>query len=198
VIASKLRKKLVINAWLFIAVLLVAVIIPSLLYWTIERNDKHARWQTQLQLARIFAFYGMDQAEVVPMHPNFTSDSAFMDTGWAALQTGSVTLNTLSALDLDRTNQLLRIEYMLNTMASSWSAYTPGMNQSQRGTLGELLHTIGHDILYGYGNYINYTGTSNLGGSFFWYTGSSPPDPNLVQQAVDLAVNLPGLPPLPQ
>ena len=197
-IASKLRKKFAINAWLFIAMLLLVVIVPSLLYWTIERYDMHARWQTQLQLAQTFAFYGMDQAQFVIMHPNFTSDSAFRNTGPAALQTASVTLNTLSGLDLDRANQLNRIEYMLNTQASSWSAYTPGMNQSQRETLGGLLHTIGNDILYGYGNYINYTGTSNLGGSFFWYTGSSPPDPNLVQQAVDLAVNLPGLPPLPQ
>jgi hypothetical protein len=190
------RKKFQISGWLLIFLLAVAVAVPSLLYWSIERNDMHVRWQVQLHLAQTFAFYGMDQAEVVLLNPNFTSDTAFRDTGRAAVQTGSIALNTLYKLDWDRANQLDRIETTLNYLAGSWSTYTSSMNQSQRMTLGGLLHTIGRDILFAYGNYINYTSADDIRGPSFWYTGPSPPNTNLIQQAVDLAVNFPGLPTL--
>ena len=61
-------------------------------------------------------------------------------------------------------------------------------------TLGGLLDRIGRDILFAYGNYLNYTSADDISGAFFRYRGPSPPDTNLIQQAVDLAVNFPGLP----
>jgi hypothetical protein len=196
VIASKLGKKFAIKAWLFIAVLLLAVIIPSLLFWTIERNDMHARWERQLELAQAFDFYGVEEAQIVLMQPNFISDSAFRNTGVSALDSAQFALNNIVILDFYRANQLYKIETMLLSLASSWSTYTTGLNPSQRGTLAGLLGIIGRDILFAYGNYINYTSSSGSGPSF-WYNGPSPPDQGLVQQAVDLAVTLPGLPPLP-
>ena len=67
------------------------------------------------------------------------------------------------------------METILNVLASSWSTYTPGMNQSQRGTLGGLLHTIENDILNAYANYLNYTSADELHGPTFWYMGISHP-----------------------
>src|SRR2546426_12745387 len=96
------RKKFQISGWLLIILLAVAVAVPSLLYWSIERNDMHARWQFQLHLAQTFAFYGMDQAEVVLLNPNLTSETAFGDTGRAALQTGRITLKKLYNCEWDR------------------------------------------------------------------------------------------------
>jgi hypothetical protein len=197
VIASKLGKKFAINAWLFIAVLLLAVIIPSLLYWTIERNDMHARWQTEFHLSQTFAFYGMDQAFVLVVSPSFASNTTASYWARSAVQTGSITLNQVAKLDYDRANQLFRIENMLDGLATSWSTYTTSLNPTQRQALGGLLHTIGRDILFAYSNYLNYTSADDIKGPSFWYTGPSPPDLNLVQQATDLGVNLPGLPPLP-
>jgi len=193
---SKLRKKVPISGVLIIVLLSLLVIVPSLLYWTIERNDMHARWERQFELAQSFDFYGVEGAQVVLLNPNFTSDSTYRNTGASALQSAQSTLTNLVALDFDRANQLYKIETMLLTLASSWSTYTTGLNQTQRGTLAGLLGKIGNDILFGYGNFINYTSPGPNGPSF-WYNGPAPPDQNLVQDAVDLAVNLPGLPPLP-
>jgi hypothetical protein len=193
---SKLREKITISAVLIIVLLALIVIVPSLLYWTIERNDMHARWARQVELAQSFDFYGMEGTEIVLMNTNFTSDSAYRSTGASALESAQFTLNNLVILDFDRANQLYRIETMLLTLAPHWSTYTTGLNQTQRGTLANLLGMIGNDILFAYGNYINYT-SSGPNGPPFWYNGPSPPDQNLVQHAVDLAVNLPGLPPLP-
>lgn len=193
---SKIEKRFVVSGWLFIAILVLAVAASSLLYWTIERTDMHARWQTQFHLAQTLAFYGMDQAQIVLINPNFTSDPAFRDTGRAAVQTGSITLNQIYKLDYDRANQLSLIENTLITLATSWSSYTLSLNSSQRGVLGRLLNTIGLDVLFAYANYLNYTSADDIHGPSFWYTGPSPPDANLLQRAVDLAVNFPGLPTL--
>ena len=193
---STLRKKFQVSGWLLIILLAVAVAVPSLLFWSIERNDMHGRWQVQLHLAQTFAFYGMDQAQLVLRNPNFTSDTAFRETGRAAVQTGAIALNTLYKMDWDRANQLSRIENMLDVLAGRLSTYTSVMNQSQRMTLGGLLDAIGRDILFAYSNYLNYTSSDDIRGPSFWYTGPSPPDTNLIRQAVDLAVNFPGLPTL--
>ena len=182
---------------LIIVLLVLAVSVPSFLYWTIERNDMHARWETQLELAQSFDFYGMEEAQIALMQPNFTSDSGFRSAGMSGLQSAEFALNNLVRLDFDRGNQLYKIETMLLTLAPNWSMYTMALNQTQRGTLASLLGKIGNDILYAYGNYINYA-SSGPGGPPFWYNGPAPPDQNLIQQAVDLGVNLPGLPPLPQ
>jgi len=181
---------------LIIVLLALVVSVPSLLYWTIERNDMHARWERQLELAQTFDFYGVEQAEIVLMQPNFTSDSAYRNTGVWGLNSAEFALNNLVILDFDRANQLYKIETMLLSLASSWSTYTTGLNQSQRGTLAGLLGSIGNDVLFAYGNFIKYT-SSGGSGPPFWYNGPSPPDQVLIQQAVDLAVNFPGLPPLP-
>jgi hypothetical protein len=195
VTASKLRKKFTISAVLIIVLLVLVVSVPSLLYWTIERNDMHARWERQLEWAQSFDFYGVEEAQIVLMQPNFTSDSGYRNTGASALSSAEFALNNLVILDFDRANQLYKIQTMLFRLVSGWSTYTIGLNQSQRGTLAGLLGSIGNDILYAYGNFIKYT-SSGGSGPPFWYNGPSPPDQALIQQAVDLAVNLPGLPPL--
>jgi hypothetical protein len=192
----KLRKKFTISPVLIIVLLVLVVSVPSLLYWTIERNDMHARWERQLEWAQSFDFYGVEEAQIVLMQPNFTSDSGYRNTGASALNSAEFALNNLVILDFDRANQLYKIETMLLSLVSGWSTYTTGLNQSQRGTLAGLLGRIGNDILYAYGNFISYTSSGGSGPSF-WYIGPSPPDQILIQQAVDLAVNLPGLPPLP-
>ena len=156
----------------------------------------HARWERQLEWAQSFDFYGVEEAQIVLMQPNFTSDSAYRNNGGWGLNSAEFTLNSLVILDFDRANQLYKIETVLLSLANSWSTYTTGLNQSQRGTLAGLLGRIGNDILYAYGNFISYT-SSGGSGPPFWYNGPSPPDQILIQQAVDLAVNLPGLPPLP-
>ena len=194
---SMLRKKFTISVVLIIVLLVLVVSVPSVLYWTIERNDMHARWERQLELAQSFDFYGVEESQIVLMQPSFTNDSAYRGTGVSGVESAEFTLNNLVALDFDRANQLFKIETMLLDLAASWSTYTTGLSQSQRGTLAGLLGRIGNNILFAYGNYVNYT-SSGPDGPPFWYNGPSPPDPNLVQQAVDLAVNLPGLPPLPQ
>jgi hypothetical protein len=153
----------------------------------------HARWERQLELAQSFDFYGMEDAQIVLMNPNFTSDSTYRSTGASGLESAQFTLRNLMILDFDRANQLYNIETMLQGLAPIWSTYTIGLNQSQRGTLANLLGRIGNDILNAYGNYVNYT-SSGPNGPDFWYNGPAPPDQNLVQQAVNLAVNLPGLP----
>ena len=193
--ALKLRKKFTISVVLIIVLLVLAVSVPSVLYWTIERNDMHARWETQVELAQSFDFYGVEEAQIVLMQPNFTSDSSFRSTGALGLESAYFTLGHLMRLDPDRANQLYEIGAMLLNLAATWSTYTAGLNQSQRGTLANLLGNIGTDILSAYRNYIKYT-SSGPDGPPFWYNGPAPPDPNLVQQAVDLAVNHTGLPPV--
>jgi hypothetical protein len=178
---------------LIIVLLVLAVSVPSALYWTIERNDMHARWERQLELAQSFDFYGMEDAQIVLMNPNFTSDSTYRSTGVSGLESAQFSLNNLMGLDSARANQLYNIQTMLQGLVPIWSTYTVGLNQSQRGTLADLLGRIGNDILFAYGNFVNYT-SSGPNGPGFWYNGPAPPDQNLVQQAVNLAVNLPGLP----
>jgi hypothetical protein len=77
---ARLRKKFTISGVLIIVLLVLVVSVPSLLYWTIARNDMHARWERQLELAQSFDFYGIEEAQGVLMQPNFTSDSAYRIT----------------------------------------------------------------------------------------------------------------------
>jgi len=62
------------------------------------------------------------------------------------------------------------------------------LNSSQRILLSTQVYSLGHKLANAYNNFVNYTSTSPGIGPSFWYSGPSPPDENLLQSAVNIAL----------
>jgi len=189
-------KTIALNRWLLAALLVITIAAPVIVYWSIDRMETHRRWQRQFSEVQTFTFYHMWTASALLTKDSWPSQET-VDWARDELQGALNSIVKLSYLDRNHANQLGRIDYVLARLSTSWSDYTLNLTFDQRTTLSGHIHTIGDKILNAYTNYLNYTSTNTITGPSFWYFGPSPPDEILLQQAVELATSLPGLPPLP-
>jgi hypothetical protein len=192
-----LSKPTVAVSRIVLVVLLVLVVaLPIGVYWTIERIETHSRWERQLQEAQFFALYHMETASALVQSPG-SSNQTVLDWGRNEMTYATGTLDSLSNLDQSHATQLTKIFNILAHLGTSWPGYVLGLSSTQKTTLSSLLTGIGSKVLNSYANYLNYTSSDAVSGPAFWYSGPTPPDETLLQEAVDLAVNWQGLPPLP-
>ncbi len=94
------------------------------------------------------------------------------------------------ALDTSHADQLSRISYAVETLRTQngTQEYITSMNPEHRSLLATQLYSLAHKIENAYWNFINYTSTSPGVGPPFWYSGPSPPDENLLHDAVNIAL----------
>ena len=181
--------------WLIAIVLLVtAVGIPATLYWSLQRSDMHLRWDLEARYAQEFYFQsdyaaGLLKGDVTPP-TNITIGIASNELARATDE-----LYSIEYLDTSHINTIDRITTALetlNTWAASYSSldYLQSLNSTQRSFLATQLRLLGHNILNAYWNYANFTDTSPGVGPPFWYSGPSPPDSQLLQDAVNVALGI--------
>ena len=187
-----LKESVVLRRWLLVGLILAMVMLPVGVYWGVQRASSYSRWQTQFRLAQSFTFILEDCSGLLQAGPETLSESALVVAG-NDLSYAGYSLDALMRLDWDHVNQLDRIGYALVRLQTNLSTYVGNLTIAQRNTLSGLLHTLADKILSTYADYARFTG----GNPSLLYFGPSPPDENLLKQAVDLAINWPGLPSLP-
>ena len=181
--------------WLIAIVLLVTVVgIPATLYWALQRSDMHLRWDLEARYAQEFYFQsdyaaGLLKGDVTPP-TNITIGIASNELAGATDE-----LYNIEYLDTSHINTIDRITTALetlNTQAAPYSSldYLQSLNSTQRSFLATQLRLLGHNIVNAYWNYANFTDTSPGVGPSFWYSGPSPPDSQLLQDAVSVALGI--------
>ena len=168
----------------------VSAAVPTTLYWTLQRTDLHARWQLEANYARQFGFQMEYVSSLVNgtvyKWNNVTSSLAGNLMGYA-----NENLNYLLDYDTAHGNQLYQISYAIeNIVPSFFNLSFANLSSAQRGPLAAQLYSLGDRILYSYWNFLKYTSAGGISGPPFWYSGPSPPDEQLLQVAVSIALAL--------
>ncbi len=167
------------------SLMILIIIVPIVVYWSDQRIAEHARWDAELNYARLFTMNVGSAAEFIngTFYPwnNESQRSAL-----TLLVQGETTLLMLGDLDMAHANQLAIIS---NNVGASPSAFYQ-ITQTQRVSFSTNLRLLGDKILYAY--YLNNTSTSNGVGPPFWYSGPSPPNEKDLQDAYTIAANLTG------
>lgn len=189
------RKTVTIERRLLVA-LIIGLFVTAVTYiWSLQRVSEHSNWQSQYGEVQVFWMH-LQSASIL-VHRNVTSTTI---QGWLGdeLLYASWTLSNLGNLDSHHSGQLFRISTVLLTIRSDiyLGTYIIGFNSTQLDRLSTNFQSLGDKLRAAYTNFLNYTSTSNTGPSF-WYFGPTPPDEILLRLAVDLAVTMPGLPPVP-
>ncbi len=94
----------------------------------------------------------------------------------------------ISYFDTAHANLILRISYAIEGIRPQ--VPVANLSYSQRTSLSGLLQSLAVKIENAYSNFVNYTSTSPAVGPPFWYSGPSPPDERLLQEAVDVSPSL--------
>ena len=174
----------------FLMIVLVIVIVlaagvPVTSYWALQRNDMHIRWDLQATYAEEFWSHADDAAGllsgIVAHWSNVTEIFVSNELAYADWQ-----LNSISHLDTSHANQLFRISYAIESLRTQ--DYIHNMNSSQRMNLATQLYSIRMKVRNAFTNYLNYTSSGTAAGPPFWYSGPSPPDERLLQDAVNIAL----------
>ena len=164
-------------------ILLVAE--PVLVYWTVERVVSHNRWSIQASLSETF-FSQMNDAYTPITNQSLASDQALRFLANSDLHHAGTTMYNLYRVDTQHFNQLSRISSTLLSLQNL--SYVLSLTSVQRLVLANLLISIGTKIVNAY-----HLNGMNVYSVPFWYWGPSPPNEDLLNQAVDLT-KLPGLP----
>lgn len=183
------KSRVVLNRFLLIALLVLTITTPILVYWSDQRIAMHMRWDEQYHEALSFWSHLQQAGGLIRSGVGGPNQTASI---WAenSISDAMGQLGRLSNLDVDHSNQLLIIQYSLFALTSGWPIHLSNFTNTQT-TLPPILFSMSGDILFGYTNYWNYTNIVNSpGGPPFWYSGPSPPDGNRLQQAVDLATQI--------
>ncbi len=182
----RLTRRRFLSALLLLA-LVLAVAVPVFYYWALQRSDAHQRWQIESNYASQFGFQMGYAASLIAGIPfkwdNATGSFAGNEMGYA-----DDSLVYISYFDTTHANQILRINYAIEGIRPQIPV--ANLSYSQRTSLSGQLQTLAVKIEKAYSNFVNYTSTSPAVGPPFWYSGPSPPDERLLQEAVDVALSL--------
>ena len=178
-------------AVLIIVVVVVAVGVPVAMHWALQRSDTHLRWDLESRYAVDFLLHTEHAAAYLNgdlySWSNETAGIALTEMGWADSE-----LYGIMVLDGAHVDQLSNIRYAIESLEGSGPTgtgiYFASLNSSQRILLSTQVYSLGHKLGNAYNNFVNYTSTSPGVGPSFWYSGPSPPDENLLQSAVKIAL----------
>jgi hypothetical protein len=182
------KARVFLNRLLLIALLILAVVAPVLVYWSEQRIAMHVRWDGQYNEALWFWSHIRQAGSLIRSGIGGSNQTA---SSWAnnEISDAMAQIGRLSGLDIDHSAQLAIILYSLFALTSDWPVHLSNFTNPQT-SFPPILYSLGHDILNAYTNYFNYTSSSPLAGPSFWYSGPSPPDQGLLQQAVSLAIKI--------
>ena len=176
-----------LNSLVVVALIAISAVAPIVTYWALQRDEMHRLWAIEANDSSQFRFQ-LDYAAGLMTSTfykwtNQTGVISASEIGYADEHLYLIgSIDTAHATQLDRITQA--IDYAIRPFFS-----IPPTNVSLPGRtlLSGQLITIGQKVQYAYWNYENYTSSSLAP---FWYSGPSPPDEGLLQQAVNLAMAL--------
>jgi hypothetical protein len=183
------RAHVLLKRLLLIALLILAIATPILVYWSDQRVAMHMRWDEQYNNALSFWSHLQQAGALIRSGVGGSNQTASI---WAenSISDAMGQLWRINNLDPTHWNQLSIIHYSLEALTGGWPSRLSNFTNTQT-TLPAILFSMSRDILFAYTNYWNYTSSvSSPAGPPFWYSGPSPPDGNLLQQAVDLATQI--------
>ncbi len=184
--SSRLARTFSINLKQLVALLLMVIVVLAVGYWTVQRVDMYKRWASQIEKAQSLRTH-LDQAYIQLSSSSFEMDNTTKDWFASELKYASYSLLHLIRLDERHELQLRRIEAMLaNLLDPTVRSYLVGLDYTGRNAIARALHDIGWKVVAAYGNYINYTSSNPP----LWYSGPSPPDETILQEAVELAIGI--------
>jgi len=179
------RKRIRTTRFLIWLLLVLLIAEPLLVYWTVDRVVTHNRWSIQASLSETF-FGQMNDAYIPITNQSLASDQALRILASTDLHNAGTTMYNLFRVDTQHFNQLSRISTVLINLQTL--GYILNLTSPQRLVLANIFLSIGTKIVKAY--HLNATNVYSVP---FWYWGPSPPNADLLNQAVDLT-KLPGLP----
>ena len=183
--SSRLARTFFISLKQLIALLLVVIVISAVGYWAVQRGDMFKRWASQIEEAQALRSH-LDMAYILLKYGNFETNYVTQDWFAKELDYADSSLLELMRLDESSPAQLGRIESMLVDLRGSYM-HLIGLNSTDRNALGEALHDIGWKAVAAYANYLEPAGSSNPP---LWYSGPSPPDETILEEAAELAIDV--------
>jgi hypothetical protein len=127
---------------------------------------------------------GLLNGVVAPWN-NYSERFVINELGYADIE-----LHRISNLDTSHSSPLYRIGFAIETLKTdNGTLLIRSMSSSQRIVLATQFESLAHKITGAYWNFLNYTSTGSSDGPPFWYFGPSPPDENLLQDAVNIALS---------
>lgn len=189
-----IRRRILVSLLLILA--LGAAMGIYLTYWGFQRTETHAMWMDQIREVQVLRSHMEDTSSLISLWAHSQTPRDYLQLTSDFLYAGYSVYN-LEYLDRPHLVQLDRINTLLGKLRTNTESYVSSLNSSQLDSLATILHAISNKLAAAYTNFLNYTSAEGTAGPDFWYSGPSPPDEYLLQQAVNLAVDLPDLPPIP-
>ena len=185
--SSRLARTFSISLKRLLALLLFVIVVSAVGYWAVQRVDMYSRWHSQFEISQSLRTH-LDQAYVLLTSSNFETDDTTQDWFYSEVQYAIHSVGDLLELDGGHSSQLGRIQFMLEDLRDPTQlSYLIGLNSTDRTALAEALHDIGWNVVAAYTNYFEPAGSSNPP---LWYSGSSPPDETILQEAAELAIDV--------
>lgn len=181
--SSRLARSFSISLKQLTALVIFVIVISAVACWTVQRVDMYERWASQIKRSQSIRGH-LWEAYVLLKSSSFEADSTTQDWFISELKYASSSLLELMRLDERHWIQLIKIETMLVSLFDpAKRSYLIGLNSTDRNVIARALHDIGGKVVVAYCNYINYTSSNPP----LWYSGPSPPDETILEEAVELA-----------
>jgi len=178
------RKHSRVTLGLFIILLISILVIPIVVSWYGQRVETLKRWDTQFRQCQVLKFHLDKIGEL--LNTSLQTDQTSQKWFRAELHYTSIALYELRWLDRENESQLLKIANMILTLDDN-EPYLMNLNSTAKSSVAKSLFNISNKALNAYSNFLNYTHSTVGIGPPFWYSGPSPPDETLLEEAVQLA-----------
>jgi len=184
--SSRLARTFSINHKQLIALIIFVIVASAVFFWAVQRVDMHSRWASQIEKSQSLRKH-LDMAYVLLNSSSFLTDNITQNWFIRELEYADSSLWELMRLDGAHQIQLGKIDVMLVDLTDpTKKSYLIGLESTDRNAIARTLHDIGWKVVAAYGNYINYTSSNPS----FWYFGPSPPDEEILEEAVELATDV--------
>jgi len=181
--SSRLTRTFSINLKQLIALIIFVIVLSSVGFLAVQRVDMYKRWASQIEKSQSIRRH-LWKAYVLLNSNSFETDNTTQDWFIRELQYASSSLLDLIRQDERHGLQLSRIDgFLVSLFDPTKTSYLIGLNSTDRNVIAKALYDIGGKVLAAYGNYINYTSSNPP----LWYSGPSPPDETILEEAVELA-----------
>lgn len=181
-----------VSLLIVIVVIIIAMVGPIVTYWALQRDEMHRLWVIEANESSQFRFqldYGASL--MTSTFSKWTNETSWISANEISYANEYLTL--IGGIDTEHAAQLDRISQSIDYAIRPFFSIPPAnVSLAGRTVLSGQLGAIGQKVQYAYTNFENYTYItySPMAGAPFWYSGPSPPDEGLLQQAVNIALAL--------
>jgi len=184
--SSRLDRTFSISLKQLIALIIIIIVVSSVGFWAVQRVDVYSRWSSQIEKAQSLRTH-LDRAYILLNSSSFLTDNTTQDWFYSEVQYATHSVSDLLKLDRRHSYQIGKIDNMLFHLRDpTKKSYLIGLISTDRNAIARALHDIGWEVVAAYGNYISYTSSNPP----LWYSGPSPPDETILEEAVELAIEI--------